>query len=568
MRRYLSSRLPLVALSLGILAQGALGCGDGTGEGDTVVAYVPPPDSALVEDGAVKIRREVFLVAGVVPPPNPLDGAETPPEQNVVRVVRYRVDADSPLKARSIAVLMPGFLGGAGSYDSMARAIVRRSSADDALEAWAIDRRSNMLEDHHALDFAEVMKRPEVITPYYFEEEPLEGKTFAGFVDPATVPYMSEWGLATTIGDLRNVMALVPQTERKARVILVGHSLGASIVEEFAAWDFDGTPGYEEIAGLVLIDGMSGVEGDSDPPITKEEYEQGTSFGGFPAPGLTAVRESNRYTTLPFIGLDVYPTAAALAMRGVFAPTAIVEDYKRNQLFGTLLSLASVPKMTNRGALGLAFDEASNGVSFAAVSCGEAKGGPMAAYDSILGSTLVHPSDPNATYDWVEYDAVSPPEHTSIDDIARSWFEGPSLDFAEWYFPSRLSLDTRAAGTLVLDQQDYPLAEQDLRAIHGASMDMPILGAVAGLVGTTAALNPLRALVASVPIGAGRPLAGRDRSDADAFRVVDITVMTHIDPLSGTDAQGSLSQSFYDELVAWMLVQSSAGGTSVPIQVP
>lgn len=544
-----------------------MGCGDAA-EGEDVLAYVPPASSMVVEEGAVRIRREVFLVPGVVPPPNPLDGSDTPPEQNVVRVVRYRVDADPPLAARSIAVLMPGFLGGAGSYDSMARSIVRRSSGADALEAWAIDRRSNMLEDHHALDFAEVMRRPEVITPYYFEEEPLEGKTFAGFVDPATVPYMSEWGLSTTVGDLRAVIGLVPESDRKARVILVGHSLGASIVEEFAAWDFDGMPGYQEIAGLVLIDGMSGVEGAADPPITKDEYEQGTSFGGFPAPGLTAVRESNRFTTLPFIGLDVYPTAAALAMRGVFDPTAIVDDYKRNQLFGTLLSLSSVPKMTNRGALGLAFDEASNGVSFAAVSCGEAKGGAMEAYDSILGSTLLHPSDPNATYDWVEYDAVSPPEHTSLDDIARSWFDGPSLDFAEWYFPSRLSLDTRAAGSLVLDDQDYPLTEQDLRAMHGASMDMPILGAVAGLVGTTQALDPLRALVASVPIGEGRPLAGRDRSDPDAFRVVDVTAMTHIDPLSGTDAPGSLARSFYDELVAWMLLQSQAGGASVPIQTP
>ena len=39
------------------------------------------------------------------------------------------------------------------------------------------------------------------------------------------------------------------------RVILGGHSLGASVAEAYASWDFAGRPGYRDLAGLVLIDG-------------------------------------------------------------------------------------------------------------------------------------------------------------------------------------------------------------------------------------------------------------------------------------------------------------------------
>lgn len=554
------------SLCLAFSAFVAVGCGDDETAAPGSAAYAPPPASVVVEQGAVPIRREVFLVPGAVPPPNPLDGSETPPERNFVRVVRYRVDAEPPRPARAIAVLVPGFLGGAGSYDPMARALVRRSTEGESFEAWAIDRRSNLLEDHHGLDVAEVRRAPELVNAYYFEEEPVEGKTFAGFVDHALVPYMSEWGLATTIGDIAAVIGLVPAAERKARVVLVGHSLGASLVEEYAAWDFAGTAGYEGLAGLAIIDGMTGVEGAADPPVSAEEYEQGSTLGGFPSPGLTAIRASTRYIALPFLGLDVYPLAAAVSMRSDWDPSAIVSDPYRDQLFGTLLSLGSVPKMTNRGALGLALDDATNGVSFAAVSCGEATGGPMEAYDGLLGGELVHPSDPNATYDWREYDATSPREHTSAADIARSWYEGPGLDFAEWYFPARLSLDVRAAGSLVMDAGDFPYDDHGLLAIHGASMDLPILGAVARLVGSTAALDPLKALVANVPIGEGRPLAGTPRSDPAAFEVVDIIAMTHIDPLSATDDPGSLAASWFDKMADFMRRNSPEGGTSVPVQ--
>jgi pimeloyl-ACP methyl ester carboxylesterase len=560
-----SARLsPPLAASLLFVA----GCSSDPAPPSGPPPYEPPPASAVVDEAPVKIRREVFTLPGVLADPNPMAGPSgmTPAENNAVRVVRYRVDVDPPRPARAIAVLMPGFLGGAGSYEPMARAIVRRSQGDDAFEAWAIDRRSNLLEDHHGLDVAEVRRDPELGIDYYFEGKAVEGKTFPGFRQPEDVPFVSEWGLATTLGDLRKVIELVAPSDRKSRVVLVGHSLGASLAEAYAAWDFNGSPGYSELAGLVLVDGIAGEEGDAAPSLTEDQYVNG-SGSGFPAmPGIDAIRSSSPYIALPLLGLDIYPVASVVSMRSQWKPDEIIKDPHRNKAFQTLLSLGAIPDMTNRAAMGFAFDDESNGVSFAAVSCGKSQGGAVEKYTSLLGPELVHPVDTSATYDWVEFDAIDPREATSIDDLARSWFDGPGLDFAEWYFPARLSLDAAAASTLVLKEGDWPLAKYGIRAKHGASMDLPIFGAVAGLVGTTEALAKLRALVETVPIGPGRPLAGTPRTSEDAFKVLDIIALTHIDPLSGSDSGSGLVPMWYDELVQWMALNTPQGGASIAVQ--
>lgn len=565
-------RLPPASPSAPAFALVALisaGCSEPAESPITKTPYAPPPASAVVDEGAVRIRREVFIVPGVTPPPNSLTGKSTPAEYNNVRVVRYRVDSDPPRAARAVAVLMPGFLGGAGSYDPMARAIVRRSTATDAYEAWAIDRRSNLLEDHHGLDVAEIKKDPEIAMRYYFESEPAEGKTFAGFLGQSQLEFASEWGLATTVGDLRKVIELIPEAERKSRVFLVGHSLGASIAEEYAAWDFDGLAGYSELAGLVLVDGVSWQEGNTTPNVTEQEYREGKTGGpaGFNPPGLDGIEKTTRYISLPILNLDVYPMAATVGMRAMWTPNEIVEDPYRNKAFFTLLTLSEIPKMTNRAAMGFAFDNGSNGVTFAAVSCGEGTGGAITEYDGIFGK-LVHPSDAKATYSWIEYDKTKTREHTSLDDISRSWYEGPGLDFAEWYFPARLSLDAQAAGTLTLKAGDWPLDKYALRAMHGASMDLPIFGAIANLVGDLKALDTLRTLVQNVPIGPGRPLAGQARTNPDAFVAFDVIKLTHIDPLSGTDDGNAEISNWHDALNAWMAKNSPMGGATIAVQKP
>jgi hypothetical protein len=62
-----------------------------------------------------------------------------------------------------VVVAVPGFLGGAGSFDGLARALVKKGQRDGhSIEVWAIDRRSNLLEDLAGMNAADAMNDPEL----------------------------------------------------------------------------------------------------------------------------------------------------------------------------------------------------------------------------------------------------------------------------------------------------------------------------------------------------------------------------------------------------------------------
>jgi hypothetical protein len=546
---------------------------DGAADGD--VGYAPPPSTLVVEPGIV---REILLVDGVVPEANPVRHVSTPPEQNRVRVVRYRVDSTPPKPARAIVVLMPGFLGGAGSFDPLARALVRRAASDPdgAIEAWAIDRRSNLLEDTHGDDVAEVRRDTRWAYRYYADLEAIEGKTFAGFLDTSQAPWMSEWGLPVTIGDLHNVIAKVPAADRKSRVILAGHSLGATIVESYAAWDFSGARGFDELAGLVLIDGVGRREGAAVTAFDRESYEtKDSSMGGFTSPALAGIRKSTPFVVLPLLGVGVLENAERVAVGMAIDPTAprpSDDDVSRSfsLLFG--LDVTALPMMTNRAAFGFAFDSKSCGITIAAVSAGEATGGPTAKYDSLFGAPLLHPSDPHGSYDWRDFDQTTPPGHTRLAELANAWFSGPGLNFSEWYFPTRLALDAQFAASLVIADDDWR-ATYGLRAKHGAEIDLPLFAFAAQLTTDAAdATDPkkprtahgydaLAALLAKNPIGGGRPNAGTPRTDPKAFSVRIDPSFTHIDPLMAADTGDGAA--WFDAIAAFVKANTTKGGVVI-----
>ncbi|CAN5317925.1 alpha/beta fold hydrolase [soil metagenome] len=551
----------LLPISLVVLV---VSCSDGS---TPAAPYVPPPASVVVDDpGSVKIRREAFVIDGVVPLPNPAKNSSTPVEQNKLRVVRYRVDSDPPRPARAIVVMLPGFLGGAGSLDGIARAVVRRSTGADAYEAWAIDRRSNLLEDTHGLDVAEAKRDPSIAAKYYGDNATIEGKTFDGFKSGAESPWASEWGGATTLGDLRAAISLIPAEERAKRVILLGHSLGGILVEEYAAWDFAGTAGYQELAGLVLVDGVSGDEGKT-PPLYQAGYENGAAqsdIGFGPRPGVVKdIRAGNVFFALPFLGTRAYMVSEYVAMQARFSPDVVSVDDGRDSLLAVLLGQTPVPKLTHRAAFGFAFDDKSCGLQIAAVSCGTGQGGAITEYDSALGGKLVHPSDPNATYTWNEYDAVSPKDATSIDDAARAWYEGPQLNFAEWYFPQRLTVDATAASTLDVADDAWRAKIYGLLAKHGKEIDVPVL-ASGSVVAKTGAYENLRAFLPKV--GSSRPSAGKDRTDPDAFTAIDEPTLTHIDWVVGRDAPGTPLGKYYDALGTFIAKQTPSGGVTIAVK--
>ena len=561
---------PLVAsLALAALAS-APACSESFPK-PTTTAPLPLPASKVVESGPVTIRRETFVIRGATAPANPVGNRATPDEQNQVRVVRYRVDSTPPKPARAVFVMMPGFLGGALSLDGLARAVVRRSAGDDAFEAWAIDRRSNLLEDTTGVDRAEAARDPSIARRYYFEGEPVGDKTFGGFLRGLDAPWASEWGMATTLGDLRAVIGLVPEAARAKRVVLVGHSLGASIVESYAAWDFDGKPGYSELAGLVLVDGAGQREGDPPSKVDRGVYENGggNAPGGF-GQSLGVVKNLRQggdvFFALPFLGVKAYVVAEYLAMKSLWSPTAVTtDDPEHSSLLALLLGLPQpLPRIQDRAAFGLAFDEASSPLSFATVKAGRADGGALTPYKGLLGDQLLHPSDPNATYSWLDWDKVTPRENTALDDVARSWFDGPGTNYAEWYFPQRLSLDSTVTTTLNVTEDDWRWQVYGLRAKHGAAIDVPVYAAAFSLLGSVQPFQAFKKMLP--PIGAGRPLAGKDRGDRDAFREDAFVDLSHLDGIIGVDAEGSNVRKFYDAVVDHAKKSTPPGGVAIDVR--
>ncbi len=533
-----------------------------------VVGCGPTPvDPLVIETTAtgVRLRREVVVVPGPTPPENPLTHGATPPEAPGMQVVRYRVDTGSapPRPARAIVLLLPGFLGGAGSFDSLARAIVRRSTVDAPLEAWALDRRSNLLEDRVGLEAAIAAKNPDLLTGYYFDGEPVGGARFAGFKTQAQVDFASEWGVAQTIADLRAVVALVPAEQRRARVVLAGHSLGASLAAQYAAWDFDGVGGHDELAGLVLIDGVTGAEGDA-LTITQAQYETtGVPSAMGTQPGLHDLRApgGSRYVTLPLLEATLFPIGVGTALRATERSDLVEPDRPRNQALATLFFLDKLPKFTNRAAFGLAFDAASCPVAIAAVNAGASAGGALTPSPAVFGSgTVLRPSDASATYSWVEFDEVTPKENTSLDDFALAWAR-PGADFGEWYFPTRLSLDAALGASLTLDPHSWPVTAYGVRAVNGRALSMPVLVEAAGVLqGDVTQYAKLKALLP--PVGAGRPQAGAGR-DGLGFVTHANPTFSHLDPLAATDVPGSDAAQWFDAVASFLRVNTPSGGVQV-----
>ena len=162
------------------------------------------------------------------------------------RYDRVSYERFGPASAKRVLILVPGTQGGAGDFSLVGPEIVKRVKG---LQVWAYDRRSQALEDHSGF----ASGNPDTAFKYY-----LGG---GGFV-PASAPFARDWGLKLALEDLRAVVKRARRGGRK--VILGGHSLGASTAVAYAAWDFKGRPGYRDLSGLVLIDG--GLLGTLAPP--------------------------------------------------------------------------------------------------------------------------------------------------------------------------------------------------------------------------------------------------------------------------------------------------------------
>src|SRR5215218_8396757 len=182
------------------------------------------------------------------------------------RYDRVLVERFGPASARTVLVLVPGSSSGAGAFAFVGPDIARRVRG---LQVWAVERREHAFEDTSVIELGD----PDQSLAYYLQGQPVDGHTFQP--PPASeVGFMAKWGLGLLLGDLRQVIRKARAGGR--RVILGGHSLGASAAEAYASWDFEGRPGHRDLAGLVLIDG--GLDGRIEQPTLAQARAQLREF--------------------------------------------------------------------------------------------------------------------------------------------------------------------------------------------------------------------------------------------------------------------------------------------------
>ena len=371
---------------------------------------------------------------------------------------RVRILKVGDPNAHQVLVLEAGGFGAAGSFRLLARDVAARMPQT---QVWAVDRREEALNDESGFKAG-----PDAAAAYY-----LGGH--AQLQNKADDQFVAEWGLATQISDLHAVVAAAREHGR--RVVLGGHSWGATIALAYAAWDFDGRPGYRDLSGVMMIDGGMhdawAGEGivyrvtPADATAWLQTIAAGQVFDDGPA------RESGHPETLPVL----LQLAGAYAQAAPHDPSALA-PYLPD-------SLAPTAPVTNAGLLGWLLDA-----------------------HALVPDLSVDSGQLTASGDW---------QDTGHSPIARvATLTGGIPPILEWYWPNRLTLDLEAADPYA---DTATTRELGLRLWHAREIDMPLYSFDTGLVHGSAN-TAARWVVANSRIRTA--VYGEDET------------MRHIDPLS------------------------------------
>ncbi|GGR08520.1 alpha/beta hydrolase [Streptomyces aurantiogriseus] len=344
-------------------------------------------------------------------------GGPTPTDR--VHVLRI-----GPRDAATVLVLVPGMFGAANDFRLMARDLV---AAVPGLQVWAFDRREENLADRAGFGGSDP-------AGYY-----LDGHYRSQ--DPAASAFAAGWGLSLTLCDLRAIV-LAARAGGTRRVVLGGHSWGATTALAYAAWDFAGRPGFRELAGLAVIDGgvLGAFDGTGTPvQDSPEEVRQ----------RLAAIEGGAVFDmTLSRVGLGSRAESTQIwyQLAGWYAH----QDPGGRSILQPRLPAALLPSfpVSNAALLGLLVDAGFGWPNDITVHSGH----------------FAESADSDGVRGWVD-DGITP-----ISRVAEA-YAGPVPGVWEWYWPARLSVDLDVTDVYA----DTDLARSlDLRLYHGAGIDVPL----------------------------------------------------------------------------------------------
>ena len=201
---------------------------------------------------------------------------------NQARYTRYYLSDQADRRPEGILILVPGFQGGAANFLLLAEQllIAAREESSLALEVWAVDRRSALLEDMAGLDIAEQAESPLVGLDYLFGDalglelspELVDGPNRrAVFYDNAgDTAFIAQWTPLVHSLDIDAIVEHAREQALNGNVFLGGHSAGTGYAARYAATDFDFATdavdaGFAKIRGLVLLEG-GGSSNSNTPP--------------------------------------------------------------------------------------------------------------------------------------------------------------------------------------------------------------------------------------------------------------------------------------------------------------
>lgn len=201
---------------------------------------------------------------------------------NKARYTRYFLSNQDGGQPDGILVLVPGFEGGAANFLLLADALLRRAQAENSLtlEVWAMDRRSNQLEDRVGLDLAEDLDDPQVGLDFLFGEElglelsqPLvdgPNRRVVFYNNSSDTAFIAQWTTLVHSLDIDAIVQRARDTALNGNVFLGGHSAGTGYTARYAATDFnlsggEPEPGFSKLRGLVLLEGPGASNRDTPP---------------------------------------------------------------------------------------------------------------------------------------------------------------------------------------------------------------------------------------------------------------------------------------------------------------